>query len=157
MDNIGSIRPDTVLSMLQELVTRHGGQCVPSTSCMQAGRQKTVRTPRGTCCSKTPRPTAVFVRTDVLAIGVLRTVRAMGLRVPEDISLVSHDDVPLAQFTAPPLTTVRVDYEALGKSAVEMLAAMLERKPIALSRTVHTTLIQRATVAPPLHHTLYHD
>jgi len=37
------------------------------------------------------------------------------------------------------------------------LAAMLERKPIALSRTVHTTLIQRATVAPPLHHTLYHD
>jgi DNA-binding LacI/PurR family transcriptional regulator len=124
---------------------------------MQAGRQKTVRTPRGTCCSKTPRPTAVFVRTDVLAIGVLRTVRAMGLRVPEDISLVSHDDVPLAQFTDPPLTTVRVDYEALGKSAVEMLAAMLERKPIALSRTVHTTLIQRATVAPPLHHTLYHD
>ena len=81
----------------------------------------------------------------------------MGLRVPEDISLVSHDDVPLAQFTDPPLTTVRVDYEALGKSAVEMLAAMLERKPIALSRTVHTTLIQRATVAPPLHHTLYHD
>ena len=81
----------------------------------------------------------------------------MGLRVPEDISLVSHDDVPLAQFTAPPLTTVRVDYEALGKSAVEMLLAMLERKPIALSRTVHTTLIQRATVAPPLHHTLYHD
>ena len=105
-----------------------------------------------------PRPTAVFVRTDVLAIGVLRTVRAMGLRVPEDISLVSHDDVPLAQFTDPPLTTVRVDYEALGKSAVEMLLAMLQRRePVELHQTVYTSLVQRATVAPPLHHTLYHD
>ena len=154
---IGSIEPDPVLPMFQKQVARHGGEVHPQ-HIVYAGR-----TPEEGALAaqqllqREPRPTATFVRTDVLAIGVLRTVRAMGLRVPEDISLVSHDDVPLAQFTAPPLTTVRVDYEALGKSAVEMLAAMLERKPIALSRTVHTTLIQRATVAPPLHHTLYHD
>jgi len=154
---VGSIRPDTVLSMLQELVTRHGGQVCPQ-HIVYAGR-----TPEDGAHAarqlllQDPRPTAVFVRTDVLAIGVIQTVRAMGLRVPEDISLVSHDDVPLAPFTDPPLTTVRVDYEELGKSAVEMLLAMLERKPVALSRTVHTTLVQRATVAPPLHHTLYHD
>ncbi len=154
---IGSIEPDPILPMLRQQMEARGG-CISPELVVYAGRtpdegaraaQQLLR--------REPRPTATFVRTDVLAIGVLRAVRAMGLRVPEDVSLVSHDDVPLAQFTDPPLTTVRVDYEALGKSAVEMLLAMLERKPVALSHTVHTTLIQRATVAPPLHHTLYRD
>lgn len=153
---IGSIEPDSVLPILRAEVETRGGH-IPAEYVIYAGRTpddgaQAVRLQ----LSGDARPTAVFVRTDVLAIGAIRTIRSLGLRIPKDISVVSHDDVPFAQLTDPPLTTVRVDYEQLGKSGVEMLLAMLERRePVNLHCTVHTSLIQRASVAPPLHiHTI---
>jgi DNA-binding LacI/PurR family transcriptional regulator len=67
------------------------------------------------------RPSAVFCRTDVLALGALRAVRDMGLRVPEDISIVGHDDIVLVELSDPALTTVRIDTTRIGQLAVEML------------------------------------
>lgn len=150
---IGSIEPDPVLSMLRERVESRGGS-IPPDLVIYAGRTPDdgARAARA-LVMRSARPTAIFVRTDVLAIGAMQTIREAGLCIPKHISIVAHDDVPFAQFTDPPLTTVRVDYEQLGKSAVEMLLAMLERRePVDLHRTVHTSLVQRATVAPPLHH-----
>ncbi|MCS7309124.1 MAG: LacI family DNA-binding transcriptional regulator [Armatimonadota bacterium] len=150
---IGSIEPDPVLPMLREHVQARGG-CIPLEMVVYAGLtpEEGARAAR-LLIRRHPCPTAIFVRTDVLALGVVQAIREEGLRLPEDISIISHDDVPFAQYTDPPLTTVRVDYEQLGKSAVEMLLAMLERRePAELQRTVHTSLVQRATVAPPLHH-----
>lgn len=150
---IGSIEPDPVLPMLRQEVETRGG-CIPPELVVYAGRTpdegaKAVRI----LVAQHSRPTAMFVRTDVLAIGAMQAIREAGLCIPKDVSVVAHDDVPFAQFTDPPLTTVRVDYEQLGKSAVEMLLAMLERRePVGLHRTVHTSLVQRATVAPPLHY-----
>lgn len=151
---IGSVPGDPVLGMLQAEMERRCGS-IPPEYIVHVGSTPD-RGAEGAYILflRTPRPTAVFVRTDVLAIGAMRAIREMGLCIPRDVSVVAHDDVPLAQFTDPPLTTVRVDYEQLGKSAVEMLLAMLERRePVSLSQTVHTLLVQRATVAPPLHHT----
>jgi DNA-binding LacI/PurR family transcriptional regulator len=64
------------------------------------------------------RPTAVLASTDVLAIGALRAAHRLGLRVPEDVSIVGFDDLPLAQHTTPPLTTVRQPIAEMAAVAV---------------------------------------
>src|SRR5438876_12201251 len=63
-------------------------------------------------------PTAVFARTDVMASGALQAARHLGLRVPEDLSLVGHDDVRLARRAG--LTTVRIDCTQLGRAAANV-------------------------------------
>lgn len=68
-----------------------------------------------------PRPTAVFAANDSMAIGALSALRSGGARVPEDISVVGFDDIPMARYMNPPLTTVQVDISALGVRAVERL------------------------------------
>jgi DNA-binding LacI/PurR family transcriptional regulator len=71
------------------------------------------------------RPTAVFCRTDLLALGALRAARDMGLRVPEDLSIIGHDDLLLAELSDPPLTTVRIDTARIGQAATGMLLPTL--------------------------------
>lgn len=68
-----------------------------------------------------PRPTAVFAANDSMAIGALSAFRAGGARVPEDISVAGFDDIPMAQYMNPPLTTVHVDISTLGVLAAERL------------------------------------
>jgi LacI family transcriptional regulator len=67
------------------------------------------------------RPTAVFVGNDHMAIGVMSAVREAGLVVPDDLAVVGFDDIAMARFTTPPLTTVRVNTALLGERAVELL------------------------------------
>jgi LacI family transcriptional regulator len=76
-------------------------------------------------------PTAIFAASDVVAIGVLQTARQMGLNIPEDLSLVGFDDIPIAEMLAPPLTTVWQPAGDLGRAAVLMLVRHL-RDEIAL-------------------------
>lgn len=98
------------------------------------------------------RPTAVLARTDVLAFGAMHAAREMGLQIPQDISLVGHDDIVLAELTDPPLTTVRVDTERIGCLATELLLDALNEPdshsaPFAIER-VTTELVVRSTTAP---------
>lgn len=67
------------------------------------------------------RPDAVFAYNDVAALAALRICTARGLRVPDDIAIVGFDDIPAATHAAPPLTTLAVDKEALGRRGVELL------------------------------------
>ncbi len=76
--------------------------------------------------AETPRPTAIFCSNDEMASGALRAVRAAGLRVPGDVSVLGFDDVPLAALIFPPLTTVRQPLRAMGRKAVEMVFRQLE-------------------------------
>ena len=69
------------------------------------------------------RPTAVFAANDSMAIGALSALRAGGLRLPEDIAVAGFDDIPMARYIPPPLTTVHVDIRALGVRAAERLLA----------------------------------
>jgi LacI family transcriptional regulator len=74
-----------------------------------------------TLLSKKPRPTAIFASNDEMAAGVYKAAYAMGLRVPEDLSVVGYDDSPLATRVWPPLTTVRVPIRDMGRKAAEKL------------------------------------
>ena len=70
---------------------------------------------------RSPRPTAIFVANDHMAIGVMGALQDAGVRVPEDIAVVGFDDIPTARFLTPPLTTVRVDKLLLGQRALQLL------------------------------------
>jgi DNA-binding LacI/PurR family transcriptional regulator len=72
-----------------------------------------------------PLPSAVFVASDVVALGVLTAIQSAGLHVPEDIALVGFDDIPLAQYVDPPLTTIRLPAYGLGWGAGDMLARLV--------------------------------
>jgi LacI family transcriptional regulator len=72
------------------------------------------------------RPQAVFAANDMMAVGCLYAFKEAGLSVPQDIALAGFDDIPIARYVTPPLTTVRVRIVDLGGSALEQLAALLE-------------------------------
>ena len=96
-------------------------------------------------------PTAVFAANDEQALGVYAAVQRQGLRVPEDLSVVGFDDVPMSQWVLPPLTTVRQPIRELAELATGALLGPLSGVPVpASARTeLPTTLVARSSTAPP--------
>lgn len=74
---------------------------------------------------------SVFAHNDLSAVGALRALRAAGRTVPDDIAVVGFDDIPMAQHTEPPLTTVRQPMREMGETAARMLLAHLGGTPAA--------------------------
>ena len=98
------------------------------------------------------RPTAIMARNDVTAIGVLQAVKEAGLSVPDDISVTGFDNIPLAGFIAPALTTMSQPTEKEGELAAEFLLRRLEHPDEAIaprSIVLECDLIVRASTAPP--------
>lgn len=75
------------------------------------------------------RPTAILAFNDLFALGVMHSVRAHGLRVPEDVSVIGCDDIPMAAYTNPPLTTISQPKYRIGKLAVSTLLKMQQDPP----------------------------
>ncbi|MDO4459035.1 MAG: LacI family DNA-binding transcriptional regulator [Clostridia bacterium] len=73
-------------------------------------------------------PTALVCENDILAVQVLKAVRKMGLKVPEDISIVGFDDRSMSQWCDPPLTTVRVHRHLMGRQAVQLLLNLIDMR-----------------------------
>jgi DNA-binding LacI/PurR family transcriptional regulator len=71
-------------------------------------------------------PTAVFAVTDAMAIGALRAARECGVRVPQDLAVVGMDDIEMSAYTDPPLTTIRIAKDVMGRLAVEWLIELVE-------------------------------
>jgi LacI family transcriptional regulator len=100
--------------------------------------------------TRADRPTAVFATNDLSAIALLRTALELGLRVPEDLSIVGFDDIPEASRESPPLTTVQQPMQRLGSAAAGMLFTMLDGgTPTAPEVQLPTRLVVRGTTAPP--------
>lgn len=68
-----------------------------------------------------PLPQAIFAQNDRMAVGILRAARDLGLRIPDELSVIGVDDIPLAAYFAPPLTTMRQDFIAIGREAARLL------------------------------------
>lgn len=90
-----------------------------------------------------PLPTAVFVASDTVALGALQAIRKVGLRVPEDIALVGFDDIPLAEFVEPSLTTIRLPAHRLGWTAADMLISLLNNASPKQQILLETELVVR--------------
>ncbi|MFW0775529.1 LacI family DNA-binding transcriptional regulator [Paenarthrobacter nitroguajacolicus] len=92
--------------------------------------------------------TALFVANDQMALGVLRAFNELGVRVPEDISVVGFDDQPESAYFIPPLTTVAQDFEELGQRCIGLLLNRLESGTAGTPATVEPRLVIRSTTAP---------
>ena len=100
-----------------------------------------------------PRPTALFVANDVMAVGALGALREAGVRVPKDIAVAGFDDIALARHLSPPLTTVHVDAYQLGERALQRLLRRDrgEPAPTRSHEVLPTWLVVRASCgATPL-------
>lgn len=94
-------------------------------------------------------PTAVFCYNDMTALGALRYLRSRGLRIPEDLSLVGFDDLFLAEYMDPPLTTMRQPMWEMGRAAARMLFDLLEGKATVENLQMPAELVVRQSTAAP--------
>jgi DNA-binding LacI/PurR family transcriptional regulator len=95
-------------------------------------------------------PTALFVCSDRMALGVYDALAERGLRIPDDLSVVGFDDLPESRWTAPPLTTVRQPVAEMAATALRLLVRMMDGdRPESTRTELSTTLVERASTAPP--------
>jgi LacI family transcriptional regulator len=98
-----------------------------------------------------PELSAIFALSNQNALGALRAFAERKLTVPHDISLVTFDDAPFAEYLASPLTVVRQDIEAIGRRAAELLIEQIRTgaKPDELVHRVPVELVMRKSIGPP--------
>jgi DNA-binding LacI/PurR family transcriptional regulator len=92
-------------------------------------------------------PTAVCCYNDMTALGAMGSIRMHGLRVPEDISVAGFDDLFIASYTDPPLTTVRQPMRRMGQLAMENLIELMSGKESAVRIKIKAELIVRESTA----------
>jgi DNA-binding LacI/PurR family transcriptional regulator len=98
-----------------------------------------------------PHVTAIFVANDHMALGLLRTLYERGRRVPGELSVVGFDDIPEAAYFTPPLTTVRQDFDEIGRRSLDLLLHEIEHGTRPPARvTVEPELIVRQSSGPPV-------
>ncbi|KAB8310249.1 MULTISPECIES: DNA-binding transcriptional regulator CytR [Rahnella] len=95
-------------------------------------------------------PTAIFCHNDIMAIGAMFQAKKMGLRIPQDLSVVGFDDIKASQFTDPPLTTVAQPRFQLGRQAMLLLLEQLQGNPVQNgSLLLDSELVVRQSTAAP--------
>ena len=98
-------------------------------------------------------PTAVFAASDPIAIGAMRSLYEHGYKIPEDISIIGFDDISVAEFSNPPLTTVHAPSEYMGEYAANFVAKLYNEVPseykTPVRLTLPCTLIKRQTCGKP--------
>jgi LacI family transcriptional regulator len=87
--------------------------------------------------SRAQKPSAIFAANDAMAIGCMKYIKSIGMKIPDDIAIVGFDDIDLSSHIEPRLTTVRVFKEEMGKLAVQRIAEIVKSK----TQTVVTTLV----------------
>lgn len=90
-------------------------------------------------------PSAVFVASDLMALGFMRALHEAGLRVPEDVSVVGFDDAEFSAQTSPPITTVRQSFAEVGTRCVEILVDLLAGRPPDTHPLVPKLIVREST------------
>ena len=93
-------------------------------------------------------PTALFAANDRMAMGAIQAINEAGLRVPDDISVIGLDDIEVAAYQNPPLTTVRQSFVELATLAIQLLFALIEKEqPVETQLVIEPELIERQSTA----------
>ena len=95
---------------------------------------------------KYPDLTAVFAMADVTAIGAIRALRDKGYSIPEDVSVMGFDGIPLGEYYNPKLATIKQQYKILATRSVEILFGMIELKMDAVHEMVSFELAKEESV-----------
>ncbi|MFA5204533.1 MAG: LacI family DNA-binding transcriptional regulator [Lentisphaeria bacterium] len=93
--------------------------------------------------------TAILCANDWFAVRAIRVARRAGLRVPEDVSIIGADDLPIARVSDPELTTLRFPYEAMAEKHVDAMLALLQGQPMPPAALLEHDLVIRGSTAPP--------
>lgn len=96
-----------------------------------------------------PRPTAVICGNAHLAVGAVLQALGMGLKIPEDVSIVGYDDIEIMSHLPVPVTTVRVPGEAIGRGAARILVARLDEGSADIPLETEAEIVVRASSGPP--------
>ncbi|AEI13273.1 LacI family DNA-binding transcriptional regulator [Cellulomonas gilvus] len=100
--------------------------------------------------SREDRPTAIFAGADFQALGVIRAARELGLSIPEDVSIVGYDDLPVTEWVQPGLTTVKQPLQEMAATAARMLLEIAGgQKPANLRIDLATELVVRSSTTAP--------
>lgn len=130
---MNSLLPGQEAPVVQTLFTVEGGQAAAA-QLIEAGAS------------------AIICGSDIMALGAIRYCESIGLRVPEDMSIIGFDDSPLMAFTNPPMTTFRQPVKSMCEAAVTTLIAMMDGAMTApRSLTFRSELIVRQSTVPPRH------
>ena len=106
------------------------------------------RAPR--CSPARDRPTAIITGNDLQALGVYQAAREARLHIPEDLSVVGFDDLPIARWVSPPLTTIRQPLIEMAEAAAELVVGLARGDEPAQTRVeLATELVVRESTAPP--------
>jgi len=117
-------------------------ECAISSAAGEAGAR--------TVLARAEPPTAIVAATDALALGAIRAIRAAGLTVGRDVSVVGYDDVPMAAVVDPPLTTFDQASAEAGECAARLLVRLLAGEPASALRVLRRArLVRRASDGPP--------
>ena len=95
-----------------------------------------------------PQPTAVICGNDVLAVGAIKRAKALGLRVPGDVSITGFDDIDIASFVEPGLTTVHVPHRRMGSAAAQQLLALIAGEEVESKIEIGVQIIMRESLGP---------
>jgi LacI family transcriptional regulator, xylobiose transport system transcriptional regulator len=94
-------------------------------------------------------PTAIFAGSDLQALGVLEAARTSGLHVPRDLSVVGYDDVPIARWSSPALTTVHQSLKEMAEEATRLVLRLREGEATPTRMDLGVDLVVRQSTAPP--------
>jgi DNA-binding LacI/PurR family transcriptional regulator len=92
------------------------------------------------------RPTAIFAGSDLQAFGVYEAARQLGIRVPEDLSVVGFDDLPMTRWVGPPLTTIRQPLSEMAATAARLVLGQSSDRRVELATSL---VVRQSTQAPP--------
>lgn len=103
----------------------------------------------GLIIARDPTLTAVFVANDQMALGLMKALSELNIGVPEDVSVIGFDDVPECRYFIPALSTMSVDFERVGRLAVDSILSMIGVLDDRVARYIVPELVIRSSTAPP--------
>ena len=94
-------------------------------------------------------PSAIVAQNDLMAVGMLRAARDMGIAIPDQLSIIGIDDIPMAAYSAPPLTTIKQDFLMIGQEAAKLLIRSVEEPDAPLQHLVlPAEMVTRRSTGP---------
>lgn len=137
-----------IISGYQKALEKNGLPMEPAWCFEKVHDRKTTEQYLAPLLESRERPTAIFCMEDILAIELIRYLQKNKLCVPEDVSVIAIDDIILSNEIFPGLTTVAIDRDQLGSSAIDILMNLIDQKPTSSVSITATDIVVRESVKP---------